>query len=541
MKLQDTVGMYGIQLRQAQNSVKWQSVASENTALALDRAVSDAEIWLSQAQRTYDTVSRDVVEQKKQADLDRFNANPKNTGSTAALNLEKLRLDIEKANLDQTNITKNLDANFHLYANDIDKIVTAMIYDGDKILGISEYWRYNNDVYEWLLGTRVWNGKLDADNGWNTLYAAVAELRSLKDTTMNPENIETSADTLSKVYTASRNFNSAMISMLQNSLVGGWLTQQQLDGWISMFNGYKAQVWGSDAQFSAWKNQAVTGLASLQKSLDSLQAQLALGEKSIENGQSASSIGYTRTVIGLQDKLEASRLALDQAKKSLEIAKKNRTLGISQAGIGVETARIGLMQAQENYGKLTIDAPIEGKISKILTSLGQTVNMGTPVAEMVSDTPEMTVDVEADVALNLRVWDWVEIRTDKNTFTGSIVAVSRVANSNLLYTTRISVPEGGSFLWQAVKVFFTVESTANVLDDFTLPLSSINIVSENEGEIFILLRSGSILVPERKVVQLWTFRGDAIEILTHLPPSTEIIMTNLSHYDPLKQILVKKK
>lgn len=541
MKLQDTVGMYGIQLRQAQNSLQWQSVAKENTALGLDRAVSDAEIWLSQAQRTYDTVSRDVVEQKKQADLDRFNANPTNTGSTAALNLEKLRLDIDKANLDQDNITKNLDANFHLYANDIDKIVTAILYDGDKILGISEYWRYNNDVYEWLLGTRVWNGKLDADNGWNILYSSVADLRSLKDVTITPANVVENTEKLSKVYEASRNFTSAMISMLQNSLVGGWLTQQQLDGWISMFNGYKAQVWGSDGQFSLWKNQAVTGLASLQKSLDSLQAQLALGEKSIENGQSASSIGYTRTVIGLQDKLEASRLALDQAKKSLEIAKKNRTLGISQAGIGVETARIWLMQAQENYGKLTIDAPIDGKISKILTSLGQTVNMGTPVAEMVSDTPEMTVDVEADVALPLRVWDGVEIRTDTSTFTGSVVAVSRVANSNLLYTTRISVPWWATFIGQAVKVIFTVESNDTVLDSIALPLSSMNIVSENEWEIFVLWRSGAIFVPVRKTVKLWSFRGDSIEILTSLPPSSEIIMSNLTNYDPTKQVLVKQQ
>jgi hypothetical protein len=50
--------------------------------------------------------------------------------------------------MDYQNIVSNLDSNYHLYANDIDKTVTAMLYDGDKILGISDYWKYNNDIYE---------------------------------------------------------------------------------------------------------------------------------------------------------------------------------------------------------------------------------------------------------------------------------------------------------------------------------------------------------------------------------------------------------
>jgi multidrug resistance efflux pump len=96
----------------------------------------------------------------------------------------------------------------------------------------------------------------------------------------------------------------------------------------------------------------------------------------------------------MQDKLRATELSLDQAKRTLDIAKKNRDAGLSQASIGVENARIGLLQAQTNYGKLTVDAPIDGKITKVITSIGQTVNMGTPVIEIVSNTPEMTVDVE---------------------------------------------------------------------------------------------------------------------------------------------------
>ncbi len=82
------------------------------------------------------------------------------------MNIEKLQLDLEKANQDYENTITNLDANFHLYANEVDKTVTAMLYDGDKILGISEYWEHNNDVYEPLLGTQLGNIKNDSDNNW---------------------------------------------------------------------------------------------------------------------------------------------------------------------------------------------------------------------------------------------------------------------------------------------------------------------------------------------------------------------------------------
>ncbi len=114
--------------------------------------------------------------------------------------------------------------------------------------------------------------------------------------------------------------------MFQNTLIGGGLTQAQIDGWISLYTGYKSQITAGDAGFSAWKSQAVTGLGATETSLDSLKAQLAIAEKNIETSASGASIGYTRTLIGLQDAQRSAELALDQAQRTLDTAKRNRDL-----------------------------------------------------------------------------------------------------------------------------------------------------------------------------------------------------------------------
>jgi hypothetical protein len=66
-------------------------------------------------------------------------------------------------------------------------------------------------------------------------------------------------------------------------------------------------------------------------------------------------------------------------------------------------------------------------------------------------------------------------------------------------------------------------------------------VSENEGEIFLLSQSGSELVPERKTVKLGVMQGKDIEVLETFEPRDEIILNDISNYNPLEQKLERKK
>ena len=49
--------------------------------------------------------------------------------------------------------------------------MTQMLYEADKILGITTNFQYANDSWEPYLGTRVGNSKSLADNEWGSTYA----------------------------------------------------------------------------------------------------------------------------------------------------------------------------------------------------------------------------------------------------------------------------------------------------------------------------------------------------------------------------------
>lgn len=100
---------------------------------------------------------------------------------------------------------------------------------------------------------------------------------------------------------------------------------------------------------------------------------------------------------------------------------------------------------------------------------------------MVSLEPEISLDVEKSVAYGIQVGDAVSIDVSGKILSGTVIAVSRIANSNLLYTTRISVPDGEAMIGQSAKVFFSVRGGSTTSNkDLSLPLDMIHIVSENE-------------------------------------------------------------
>jgi len=68
------------------------------------------------------TLTKDVKERRKQAENDYYNANPNNTGSTAQLSIEKLKIDLVSAENNYQNQLASLDSSYHIYANDFEKL-----------------------------------------------------------------------------------------------------------------------------------------------------------------------------------------------------------------------------------------------------------------------------------------------------------------------------------------------------------------------------------------------------------------------------------
>ena len=103
--------------------------------------------------------------------------------------------------------------------------------------------------------------------------------------------------------------------------------------------------------------------------------------------------------------------------------------------------------------------------------------------EIVSSTPEVVIDLDVDTAKSLNRGDLVGISIEKKTFTGTITAISRTAGENLLYTTRISVPDGAEYIGSAASIVFTASRESTGIDthqSISLPLKSVKIISEQE-------------------------------------------------------------
>lgn len=111
-----------------------------------------------------------------------------------------------------------------------------MLYEGDKILGITTNFEYSNDGWEPYLGTRVGDSRALATNDWNSLYVLRGKIRSYTETGATITDINKAIDELKNAYLSARNFAKSMNYMLQNSVVGGGLAEEKLNGWLTTWN-----------------------------------------------------------------------------------------------------------------------------------------------------------------------------------------------------------------------------------------------------------------------------------------------------------------
>jgi hypothetical protein len=116
--------------------------------------------------------------------------------------------------------------------------MTSMLYEADKILGITTNFEYTNDAWEPYLGIRIGDARILANNVWNTTYANRGDLKAKIEKSKNIGIIDSIGDfdTISKSYDQSRRLADAMLYMLQNSATGNGLSQELLAGWVAAWN-----------------------------------------------------------------------------------------------------------------------------------------------------------------------------------------------------------------------------------------------------------------------------------------------------------------
>jgi multidrug resistance efflux pump len=513
--LKDTQNNYDLRFSQAQNTLKIQNAGIDTTRINLEQSVDNARIAYERASQAYDTL------------------NGKN--------------NLAYDTLVNTNI-KTLDGyneSYKTYLSDAERIMTSMLYEGDKILGITTNFEYANDSWEPYLWTRVGDSRALANNEWNTTYSLRWDLRARieKTKTINLSNPTEDFVLISKSYEQTRKFADAMLYMLQNSVVGGGLPQELLSGWVVSWNSQRWIVQASEWWYNGWRAQTLNFFKGYQNTeianklaLASLSRTLTTDELESINKNADLKISYENARIDIKDKIENARLTLEQAKKSYDTTQALKWATLIQLDANRENANIALSQAERDYSKLRVTAPVDGIISRVIANVWQSVTIGSPISEFTSKQPQIIIDIEPSLASNLILWQTVSIWVEGKVLTGTISALSTVTNANLLSTIRIAISEWQSFIGKSATINFSPKNLIKWEQIITLPLDAVSIISEWEWEVSIYTSTGII----RKNLKIWKTLGDTIEILDFLWDGTEIILTNISNYDSTKQIIQKK-
>jgi len=511
-RLKDTLTNYDLQLAQAENALKMQNASRETTSINLDSAVDNARIAYERADQAYKTL------------MDRN-----------ALQYD-LTVSGNKKTLDAYN------ESFRSYITELEKSMTQYLHEWDKILGITTIFEYANDGWEPYLGARIGNVKVDAENKWNAVYSFRGELRARieKWLELNREDPEADIEQIARGYEQLRDYLDTMLYMLQNNVIGGGLPQVQQDTWMLAWNGYRSQVGWSESGYNAWKWQTVSFFKNYKKTETATKLAIATLDRALTPDEVtllASDMDlkttYESTKIDLQERAKNAELTLEQAKNSYENAKSLRNATLTQLDGSKKSAEISLELARRNADNLLVRAPVSGTISKVLTSVGQSVATGTPVAEFTSNEPEITLDIESNLARTLSVWDEVAISVEDKPYKWTIIALSSVSGKNLLSSIRIAVIDWQSIIGKTGKIVFSPKSDTTESGIQSIPLEAVRIIAENEWEIRYL-KDGNILT---KTLSIIAIRSGFVETSTVLEGVGDIIITDTTNYNPEKNTL----
>lgn len=515
-RLKDTLSNYDLQLAQAENALKIQNASRETTTVNLNSAVENSRIAYERAKQAYDTL----------------------------MNRNALQYDLAVSGNKKT-----LDAyneSYRSYMTELEKTYTQILHEGDKILWITTNFQYSNDSWENYLGARIGSVKADADNEWNKSFALRGELRARieKWLEINRDNPEADVELIARGYEQMRKYLDTMLNMLQNNVIWWGLPQVQQDAWLLAWNGYRASVGWSESGYNAWKSQTVTFFKNYRKTeratklaIASLDRELTADENTELVSDSDLKITYENTRLDLVERTRNSELSLEQAKMAYESAQALKKSTLEQLEWSRRSAEISLELARRNADNLIIRVPVSGTISKVLTSVGQSVATGTPVAEFTSNEPEIVLDIESNLARTLSIGEEVEVSVEGKVYKWTIIALSSVAGKNLLSTIRVSVTDGSSAIGKTATITFYPKESIDGEGLISLPLESVRIIAENEWEIRYL--SGESIAT--KNIKISAIRSGFVETTDSIDPSMQVILSDTTNYDTTKHKLTIQK
>lgn len=446
MYLTDTTANYDIKLDQSRNALKNAEVSVESTRLQLDKAITDTRFALEKAKSDYGAIEDDSAKKLEKAVRDVNKSIVSATGSDAKIALEKAQLDYE--NLKESNIAtiKNLDATYKLSYNDLKKLFSKLLYQGDKTFGITDKYRNESITLRQYMGVRDSSSRTKLEIAYAELQKGSDELDAQSMTTVDESNVTTELQKLGSYYGLIRSYFLSAQSYVENSISSSSFPQSMIDGYAAEYLGYKGELAGLESGYTAFKNSTATFLANYKNNEASVAAGIEVQKKNLATGEFESTLGLDRTKIGADRDIAQAKIAVDSAEANYNNAISNKTITLKKLEVSLTDARLSLEQAQKEFAKLSIVSPIDATVTRVNVSVGQEVAMGIPMIEIASRNPEIVFDLDSVAVTLLKVGSIQSVMYDGETYSGTVVGVSQVANDSLLYAARLTLPTSPKYL-----------------------------------------------------------------------------------------------
>ncbi len=491
-------------------------------------------------------------------------------------NIEKSRLDYEdRLRADAQNI-ESYGATLKTQYNTLIIFLDDIIEFSDEILGVTFLNRNENDSFE----SYLWANDRVQRTLSETRLIELIEYRNseafknlsleIDAGSFSQEQIRDIIGDIEMWYEDSKTLLSSLEQTINNSIKSvGSLGDIEINAFIGSINWYQSQLqwnYGAFLSFESWvesffvtyrdnqnsilrnielQEQDIKTLEKdkigLEKDRNNLEKDKLVLEKdkaillrNTKSGELSAETGLERTRIGINDNIASLETQIRSAQNTLSNARKNKDVTLRSLSNAIQEARIGYSSSAKEFEKLTVSSPINGTVSDVLVDAGQEVSQWTPLFRIVSDkTPEVEVSFSAWEKDLVKKGQKVFVEVDGERITGSIYAISDIADTNLNYKATITFQSGTNLIGNLVSVEVPIE-TGKML----LPL---NIITTQWWEIgTVKTLSWSSFADVR--VRMWEVFWEQVEIVSCAKycKDLNIITNDIGNFDENKFKIVEK-
>ncbi|HMY80391.1 MAG TPA: efflux RND transporter periplasmic adaptor subunit [Candidatus Absconditabacterales bacterium] len=539
INLIDTNGTITFAYQKAVVGLEGAQDAYNQQKLNLEKVLFDAQIGLERGRISSDTTKQDIIKQQQKLEKDLIDSDPYRTGSTLNLQLQKLELDLGKAEFDyqaklaaDNQTIQNFAHTVKLIETDLRNLFEDIISASDDLLGVSQAKLSNNDAIEPILGNKDFYAKQSAQEQLLKTMSNYSEFKK------NLQEVTTGTmSTLLFLYNRGISDMNLLLSSINTLLIqtepGGAFSELMYTTTKGQFDIYKTKASGLGSSITNQLNAITTFFAtyqdtqaSLAKSIDSLKQQIILSKKGISDTQFNTQLGAERQSLNLNLASQNQELTDKQNDYTSLFVTKNNELALDALKNTLDSASILYQEASTNKSKFFLTAPIPGVITDILVDRGQEVTPGVPLFTIVNtNLKQVIIDITAGEKELIVPGQEVDIKQGGVIGKGIIQSVSDVANRTFGYQVIVVITNGNFDIGSRADIVFAGTVGENII----VPLNTVRMVDNNRG-VVQLRKQGTI---QSQTIGLGAMAGEYVIVSEGLNIDDMLITSDISNYDPL--------